>query len=780
MAYLISQLFGVRATQFLLRLRSSTLFEWMLLFVTFALGTVFLVLHELRVSSGVPYFLKWVASWVGQADGGVGWQQLVFPLCLALRAVHLLFDFFRPDIHAVLVWLRRLLRHDVADSLEQHNPRSRLWWVLALDIVLLSGNVVALLLVFPWSDFALRKDFHLTEMQWIVRVLFTLTVRLLLSFLLWWFVPVVTWTRLHHQAPCDGADGVTHVDVGNLKAGGWPVDKQRIFVRPQVAGQWRRLQGLLVDENHSTLKVEGPPGTGKSTVAWAWACYMARQQSVVWVHCDRSDDNVITLLGGGCVSFWTVKPTQVKFLVDIAEPIALWAGATLLIVDGVTNETAPLLTSAAGWAKAVRGRRAVTVSSVQLVVKNHIARNLRLDDLTVFSWTREEYTAACADTQFWEQVKEILDWVVPSGRNEVDDRTANQVAEQPQFQRMTEEAYRVVLLNRKFAIAGYSARWMFFARTHELVGKTVKVCLQEVGDYSNLAHGLTGQRAQIAVNQLVAMFRSNGPFPDFQLVSRFVTRYVSERCELSFLTAAANANPNPAFDGWVFELEFLCRVRLAQTGHNNYVSIYEQRDGVAVELRLPVTQRVTFTNDLEPVNSCNIEDGTWFIPFMWNQGGYDAAMYIGRCLFFFQLTRNTTHTEKWTPMNVLASAVHDRLVQQRVAGGLQFVEHIYVLPPDRVGSFEFRSPQRIQSIPAWRDTHTRKVAFVRVAGGGNAPIATRNAVITPYGRALGQAGGRHPRQDNDDWRRNFPVRPAQRQQQQQPDDDDDDDDDEVD
>ena len=551
------------------------MFEWGLLFVTFALGTVFLVLHELRVSSGVPYVLKWVASWVGEADGGVGWQQLVFPLCLALRALHLLFYFFYPDIHTVLVWLG-LLRHDVADSLEQHSPRSRLWWILALDIVLLSGTAMTGLLVFPWSDSALREEFQLSETQWRDRALFTLTVRLLLSFLLWWFVPVVTWSPLHHQAPCDGADDVTHVDVCNLKAGGWPVDKQRIFVRPQVACQWRRLQGLLEDKDHSTLKVEGPPGTGKSTVAWAWACYMARQQSVVWVHCDRDDDNTIALLGGGRVSCWTLDAEQASRLLTDAKRIALWAGAALLIVDGITEPTRTFLTSAAGWAKAVPGRRAVTVSSVQLVVKSHIARNLRLDDLTIFSWTREEYAAACADTQFWEQVKKILDWVVPSGRNEVDDRTANQVAEQPQFQRMTEEAYRVILLNRKFAIAGYSARWMFFARTHELVGKTVRVCLQEVGDYSNLAQGLTGQRAQIAVNQLVAMFRSNGPFPDFQLVSRFVTRYVSERCELSFLTAAANANPNPAFDGWVFELEFLCRARLAQTGHNggnNYVSI---------------------------------------------------------------------------------------------------------------------------------------------------------------------------------------------------------------
>eukprot|EP00750_Incisomonas_marina_P022424 INCI4969.11.p1 GENE.INCI4969.11~~INCI4969.11.p1 ORF type:complete len:503 (-),score=80.44 INCI4969.11:978-2486(-) len=454
-AYLISQLFGVRATQFLLRLRSSTLFEWMLLFVTFALGTVFLVLHELRVSSGVPYFLKWVASWVGQADGGVGWQQLVFPLCLALRAVHLLFDFFRPDIHAVLVWLRRLLRHDVADSLEQHNPRSRLWWVLALDIVLLSGNVVALLLVFPWSDFALRKDFHLTEMQWIVRVLFTLTVRLLLSFLLWWFVPVVTWTRLHHQAPCDGADGVTHVDVGNLKAGGWPVDKQRIFVRPQVAGQWRRLQGLLVDENHSTLKVEGPPGTGKSTVAWAWACFLAGYgHAVVWVHRWRNGSSCFAVLGGGVVSRFSLESEREAEIMPTARRLTVWATADVLVVDGVTRESVALLDGAARWAKSVRGRCAATVSSVQVLVTPEDADEYRLSNMEVFSWTKAEYIAACADPEFWRQVRTKLGWADGDARGEIDDRNEHE----PPFAAMNEQQYQTALLEQKFRAAGHCAR----------------------------------------------------------------------------------------------------------------------------------------------------------------------------------------------------------------------------------------------------------------------------------------------------------------------------------
>ena len=282
---------------------------------------------------------------------------------------------------------------------------------------------------------------------------------------------------LHHQAPCDGVNGVTHVDVCNLSAGGWPVDKQRIFVRSQVAGQWRRLQELLVDEDHSTLKVEGPPGTGKSTVTWAWACYVAQQRSVVWVHCDQHDRNMIALLGGGRISWWTLEPERANELVAVAKGVALWVGATLLIVDGVTAQTSTLLTSAAQWATAIPGRHAVTVSSSQFVVRNHIARNLRLDVMTIFSWDFDEYVAACRDDDpFWEQVKVILGWVVEGNRGEIDDHNEHQGP----FVPMQEDEYKAVLIRRKFAAAGHSARWMFFETLQQLTDTIIPTTVERV------------------------------------------------------------------------------------------------------------------------------------------------------------------------------------------------------------------------------------------------------------------------------------------------------------
>ena len=128
-------------------------------------------------------------------------------------------------------------------------------------------------------------------------------------------------------------------------------------------------------------------------------------------------------------------------------------------------------------------------------------------------------------------------------------------------------------------------------------------------------------------------------------------------CEVAFVTSAIG-DANAAFDGWVLELEILCRVRLAQNNnndHHDYVSVYEpDANGTVSELRLPVNRRVIL-HQMEDISDCDIAQAsvaTRFIPFAWNQGGYDATMYRDGCLYFFQIARNTAHTEKWTPVSV--------------------------------------------------------------------------------------------------------------------------------
>ena len=95
-------------------------------------------------------------------------------------------------------------------------------------------------------------------------------------------IPVVIWSRLHRQAPCDGLNGVTHVDVGNLRIAGLvspsAPHSQPIYQRQEAIRQYSWLRDFIAGNDHVDTDggrvqarvehIEGPPGTGKSTITW--------------------------------------------------------------------------------------------------------------------------------------------------------------------------------------------------------------------------------------------------------------------------------------------------------------------------------------------------------------------------------------------------------------------------------------------------------------------------------------------------------------------------------
>ena len=151
----------------------------------------------------------------------------------------------------------------------------------------------------------------------------------------------------------------------------------------------------------------------------------------------------------------------------------------------MTRESVALLDDAALWATSAGSRRAVTVSSVQALVTPDGADEYRLSDLEVFSWTKPEYIAACADPEFWRQVRTKLGWADGDARGEIDDRNQHE----PPFAAMNEQQYQTALLEQKFHAAGHCARWMFYVRVSDLVGQTIPTCVQRAG-FHRSARGL--------------------------------------------------------------------------------------------------------------------------------------------------------------------------------------------------------------------------------------------------------------------------------------------------
>eukprot|EP01123_Difflugia_compressa_P001838 TRINITY_DN12312_c0_g1_i1.p1 TRINITY_DN12312_c0_g1~~TRINITY_DN12312_c0_g1_i1.p1 ORF type:complete len:249 (-),score=18.56 TRINITY_DN12312_c0_g1_i1:9-662(-) len=178
------------------------------------------------------------------------------------------------------------------------------------------------------------------------------------------------------------------------------------------------------------------------------------------------------------------------------------------------------------------------------------------------------------------------------------------------------------------------------------------------------------------------------------LISEYVCRLLSEKCERSFIVEAANsilAKNNPTFDGWIFEADFLVELRMAC---QNKTSIYlldfqinnqlisSEQTLNSDKLELVVNERLLFF-DITDIDRNKFQNGVWLIPQRWNQGCYDAVQLINNTVRVFQVTRAKSHSLK------LKYVV--QLLHVLVECGYQSVVIAFVIPHDST-SFNLKRP----------------------------------------------------------------------------------------
>ena len=74
--------------------------------------------------------------------------------------------------------------------------------------------------------------------------------------------------NLKAQEPCNQRGKL--VEVSRLKEAGLECNIEVLYVREEVVRTWK-----FLEEGHLKAAIYGPPGVGKSTVVWAWACHIA-------------------------------------------------------------------------------------------------------------------------------------------------------------------------------------------------------------------------------------------------------------------------------------------------------------------------------------------------------------------------------------------------------------------------------------------------------------------------------------------------------------------------
>ncbi|KAG9415653.1 hypothetical protein AC1031_000036 [Aphanomyces cochlioides] len=378
---------------------------------------------------------------------------------------------------------------------------------------------------------------------------------------------------------------------------GLPPVRVKLYCRPTFHRQFEFLRDEVLKDGHMGW-ILGPPGTGKSTTAMAFASTVNRSEwMVTWIHVGKPlVMRSVRLIG---------DHRMTRFLDDISDmDEVLMDDDTrhhIVLVDGWTtaNEFSKLTGKCVRWflqANKVKKRRLAFVCSVasrgKIQEDTEIATSAK--EFFVWSWTLDEYLNAINDDEVFKSVSQYLDAsvVLPD-----------------------EEMSRAAMIESKYYYAGGSCRYMFQFDT-----TTVATKLSDAVDALNdaMSAATSGQRSSLCINRLSGMFkRSHAVGIVYSVISRYAGTLIAVRCGLEgikkFMSTHRDSS-NPVLDGWMLEMAFFASLL---TGGLTLIDAEGNEVDTWGPSLIVVGDGIPELSSAHPV---------WIKPQKWNQGGYDAIM----------------------------------------------------------------------------------------------------------------------------------------------------------
>lgn len=304
-----------------------------------------------------------------------------------------------------------------------------------------------------------------------------------------------------------------------------------LYTRQESVDLWETLTTVEASEiKFNNFRLQGPPGVGKSTLLFGWMMFISQsqQKNVIWFHKSMTKINVVMVIDnvwrsgvfkGSCSDY----VQELNCVFDI------------VIFDAFREDLMGLMTDA------LDGNHKFVISCTSYGntrVNSELAAFYGFKSAyTLYSWEKDDYIAA------------IKCGIIIA---DVNDRTQPYLDE---YGELTQECSE--LLDHKFYFGGLSFRLMQMS-LDTLIG-LLKDWEDAIQDKSVLLNGLQGHLTPATVHSLMGLRKG---FSESCLVSQFVTKQLSKRVDLNFVTAARSVMPdNPSWQGWVFELEILVNVR---------------------------------------------------------------------------------------------------------------------------------------------------------------------------------------------------------------------------
>lgn len=395
----------------------------------------------------------------------------------------------------------------------------------------------------------------------------------------------------------------TWVDVHYTKIAGFSSESIRVYVREEAHEMWVKMETLITS---SSLSVSGPPGTGKSTEAWAWALWKAQQSKVdiIWYHMTK--EAIIKVIVSGTTNTMVRYTIDCAFInVDINE-----AGGQYMIFDGITKDMYTSVHSSMNvWRNNVDNREFISVSSQAVKVALQEMQEARMQIFKMPSWSFIQLDKACVDDILFTMVRNNLKC---PGQSDALDDTGDSKAE---------------LLRGKFFYAGGSTRWMFGFSfdefTNDFNTHWLAVCSYETFFNDQ------GPASYNAVNHLRAMVKNEKDEEAYFFASKFVIQKfldTSKGAELNFFQLAytkAETSHNPAFRGWVYEFDVDYQLSKSLANRIPLEVICQVGDKNTKEF-WSVPKYVTYANQEELFFHLNQSDEEfWAKPALWKANAID-------------------------------------------------------------------------------------------------------------------------------------------------------------